>query len=205
MLPPDPGRPHRRPAPRGRGDRGPCHRLRQAGQRRRRRLARPRLGRPVGRRHGAPGIILRDVAGALGEMARILGAKGANIVNLVCPPRRQLPHLPRRRRGSRPRPPARPARRAARAPTGSARSSGSRLSPGGLRMARPARGQHRQRHQVDALAVIGAICTGSPHAHEVRPEHTFAGNRPISLDEILADCSPGMIRMLAGPVRRLNG
>jgi (p)ppGpp synthase/HD superfamily hydrolase len=28
-------------------------------------------------------VILRDVAGALGEMASILGAKGANIVNLV--------------------------------------------------------------------------------------------------------------------------
>ena len=28
-------------------------------------------------------IILRDVAGALGEMASIMGAKGANIVNLV--------------------------------------------------------------------------------------------------------------------------
>ena len=28
-------------------------------------------------------VILRDVAGALGEMAGILGAKGANIVNLV--------------------------------------------------------------------------------------------------------------------------
>ena len=55
MLPPDPRRPHRRPAARGRGDRGPRHRLRHAGERDRRRLARPRLGRRLGRRRGAAG------------------------------------------------------------------------------------------------------------------------------------------------------
>ena len=55
LLPPDPRRPHRRPAPRGRGDRGPRHRLRHAGERDRRRLARPRLGRRFGRRRGAAG------------------------------------------------------------------------------------------------------------------------------------------------------
>ena len=70
LLPPDPRRPHRRPAPRGRGDRGPRHRLRQAGQRDRCRLARPRLGRRIGRRHGAAGVILRDVPGALGDNGR---------------------------------------------------------------------------------------------------------------------------------------
>ena len=53
MLPPDPGRPDRRPEARGRGDRGPRDRLRQPRRRRRRRLGRSRLGRPVGRRRRA--------------------------------------------------------------------------------------------------------------------------------------------------------
>ena len=70
MLPPDPRRPHRRPAPRGRGDRGPRHRLRHARQRDRRRLARPRLGRRLGRRRGAAvASSCATFPGALGAMA----------------------------------------------------------------------------------------------------------------------------------------
>jgi guanosine-3',5'-bis(diphosphate) 3'-pyrophosphohydrolase len=45
MLSSHPRRPDRRPAPRGREHRGPCHRLRPASDRHRRRLARPCLGR----------------------------------------------------------------------------------------------------------------------------------------------------------------
>ena len=83
MLPPDSGRPDRRPAPRGRGDRGPRHRLRHAGERSRRRLARPGLGRRFGRRRGAP--VRHPPRRSRARSARwraILGTKHANIVNL---------------------------------------------------------------------------------------------------------------------------
>ena len=66
---PIPGRQFCRPSPGGRKHRGPCHRLREARQRNRRRLARPRLGRPFGRRHRATECHPPDVAGALGEIA----------------------------------------------------------------------------------------------------------------------------------------
>ena len=101
MLPPDPRRPHRRPAPRGRRDRGPCHRLRHAGERDRRRLARPRLGRRLGRRRGA----------AVGDPARHSGRARHHVGHprrqarqhhqpAAGPPRRQLPDLPSRHRGA---------------------------------------------------------------------------------------------------------
>ena len=83
MLPSDPRRPDRRPSARGRGDRGPRHRLRHAGERDRRRLARPRLGRRFGRRRGAARrSSCATFPGALGTMSSILGAKHANIINL---------------------------------------------------------------------------------------------------------------------------
>ena len=102
MLPPDPGRPDRRPAPRGRGDRGPYDRLREPRRRRRRRLGRSRLGRPVRRRRRPAQVVIKNQPGSLAVIAGILGSHGANIVidgpDLA---RRQLPHVPPRYRGPR--------------------------------------------------------------------------------------------------------
>ncbi len=108
MLPPDPRRPHRGPEARGRGDRGSRHRLRHASERRRRRLARPCLGRRFGRRRGAP----------RGDPARHSGRVGNDVRHprrqarqhhqpSAGPSRRQLPDIPPRHRGARPRAPAR--------------------------------------------------------------------------------------------------
>ncbi len=131
MLPPDPRRPHRRPSARGRGDRGPRHRLRHARERHRRRLARPCLGRGFGRRRGA----------ARGHPARYSGRARHDVRHSrrearqhhqpsAGPPRRQLPDLPPRHRGPRPRAPCTRSSRRCATPNRSARSSGS--SRGGV-------------------------------------------------------------------------
>ena len=83
MLPPDPRRPDRRPAPRGRGDRGP---YRSAA------TASPTASTPTGsispgatNRTAAPrglSVVIKNEPGSLAVVAGILGSHGANIVSM---------------------------------------------------------------------------------------------------------------------------
>ena len=120
-------------------------------------------------------VILRDIPGALGTMSGILGAKHANIINLSAgPPRRQLPDLPPRHRSARPRAPARDHRRAARRRAGQlgrADLDASRRCRCWRAWASPAASTASVTRS-DALAVIGAICTGM-----LEPEHVRARAR----------------------------
>ena len=56
-----------------------------------------------------------------------------------------------------------------------------------------------------AIAVIGAIWTGFSMPSSIGPMVAWPPSSRSSLAERLADCSPGMIRTLAGAVRRQNG
>ena len=151
-------------------------------------------------------VILRDIPGALGTMSGILGAKHANIINLQLVHRDgsfQTFHLDSKCTTSRTC--TRSSPRCAR-PIRSARSSGSSLAPPRCcaRGASPA-ASTASITRSEALAVIGAICTGSSRPSRYGPSMLSPPSSRSSLADRLADCSPGMTRMLAGPDRRLNG
>ena len=57
----------------------------------------------------------------------------------------------------------------------------------------------------DALAVIGAICTGRSSPSMYGPSTLSPPSYFNNLADRLADCSPGMTRMLAGPDSREKG
>ena len=152
-------------------------------------------------------VILRDIPGALGTMSGILGAKHANIINLQLVHRdgsfqtfhldievHDLAHLHAIIAALRDAEPVELGR--------------ADLDPRRLallaRWASPAASTASVTRS-DALAVIGAICTGCSMPSSIGPITLSPPSSRSSFAEMLADCSPGMTRTLAGPDRRVNG